>query len=108
MIASHTTFPNPRFFETRPVYRVNFWAPSPTGAWNLDAFILSGAADMIEVLKWVESQRDGRKVEVFVEVDSEPSASADVQRGSALVRILGEDPDRGVTAELGTFVPHQS
>lgn len=107
MITSHTTFADPPFLEVAPVYRVNFWGCAPGGAWGLDAFVLTGASDVADVMSWVEPRRHGRKVELFVEVNADPAVLMDVQRRSGLIRILGEDPDEGVTVPLGTFVPEE-
>ena len=105
MITSHTTWADPLFLEDAPVYPVNFWGRSPGDGLAMEAFVLVGASDVAEVMSWVKHQRHGRKVELFVEVNADPAVSMDVQRRSGLVRILGEEPDKGVTVPLGTFVP---
>lgn len=108
MIESSTTFADPRFVEFAPVYRVNFWAPAPGGGWGLEAVVLRGASSVSEVLDWVADLRGARKVEVFVEVDSEHTTGSDVPRRSGLIRILGENPDEGVTVALGSFIPRET
>lgn len=105
MISSGTSFADPLFLEATPAYRVNFWEGGPSGGWNLDAFVLSGASDVAEVLKWVEQRRQGRTVELFVEVNADPAVSMDARRRSGLIRILGEDPNEGVTVSFGVFAP---
>jgi hypothetical protein len=105
MISSRTTFADPLFLEVTPVYRVNFWELGPSDGWNLDAFRLIGASDVAEVMSWVEQCRRGRNIELFVEVHTDPATSMDIQRRSGLVRILGEDPDEGITVPFGNFVP---
>lgn len=104
MIASPTTFADPRSMVAAPAYRVNFWAPLSGGAWSLDAFVLFEVADVTEVMAWVEQHRDARKVEVFVEVEGGPETPKAEPRRSGLIRILGDDPNKGVSVPMGTFV----
>jgi len=106
MFVSPTTFADPGFFsQSQPVYRINFWERhTKNGAWNLDAYVLTGAVDVNEVLRWVETHQGPRRVEVFVEVDGGPPDSPDTPRNFGLIRIAGEDPNNGASIPLGTFV----
>lgn len=90
------------FFIDSPSYRVNFWTPSDE-VWTLRAFVIIGATDITEVLQWVEENRDGRQVEVFAEMDTE-TVEPDVPRQAGLVRLLGNNPNAGVSSHIGTFV----
>lgn len=105
MIESLTTFADPHFREVTPVYRVNFWASAPHGAWGLESVVLVGASDVREVLDWIDDRRHGREVELFVEIDGGPAVPDDVPRKYGLIRILGDDPTDGITAQFGTLVP---
>ncbi|MCI2265606.1 hypothetical protein [Sediminivirga luteola] len=72
---------------------MNFWEHDAYGSWALDAFVLTGAADVNEVLEWVEANRAGRRVEVFVEADDEPVKPFGEPRTSELLRLLGSNPN---------------
>jgi hypothetical protein len=74
----------------------------------LEAFVLTGASDVTEVLSWVEHRRAGRRVELFVEIDGGPAMSPDVPRQSGLIRISGADPNDGIAVPLGAFVPENT
>jgi hypothetical protein len=76
-----------------PNYRVNFWRLDTYGAWALEAFILSEASDVIEVLTWVGRHSDGRRVEVFVESGDEPLGSFEDSRSIDLIRLMGSNPN---------------
>lgn len=104
MIASPTTFADPRWLDSSPVYRVNFWALTSGGAWGLEAFVLFDVTDVTEVVAWVEHHRHARKVEVFVEVEGGPKNSEEEPRTFGLIRILGDNPNGGVVVPMGTFV----
>lgn len=56
---------NSHFIEST-VYRVNFW--SPGAAWALDAYVLTEAEDVTEVLRWADEHARGRRFEVFAEM----------------------------------------
>ena len=108
MITSATTHSEPRLLETRAVYRVDCWNLAPGGAWGLDAFVLTEAADVTEALQWVsENLRTGSKFELYVEVDAEPIRTPGTPRTSHLIRLAGENPNQGVTVPIGVFVPTQ-
>ncbi|WP_413543288.1 hypothetical protein [Citricoccus nitrophenolicus] len=84
----------PRKSVDAPTYRVNFWQrPAPGWAWSLDAYALSGADDISEVLQWVDEHARGRRVEVFAEMDEESDGSFQTPRKSGLVRLLGSNPN---------------
>ena len=68
-----TVHAEPQQVTDSPVYRVNFWSQPPRGfGWPLDAYALVDARDVHEVIEWAEERAEGRKVEIFVEVDEEP------------------------------------
>lgn len=85
-----------------PNYRINFWTPSGE-VWALRAFVITGATDVTEVLQWVEENKDGQHVEVFAEMDTMP-VQPGVPRQSGLIRLLGSNPNAGVSSRIGTFV----
>jgi len=88
-----------------PAYRVNFWErSSPQHAWNLDAYVLTEALDIQEVLRWADDTAHGRRFEAFVETDVEPIGHLDRPRTSALVRVFGDDPNVGDTDRDPTFL----
>lgn len=62
--------------ETKAVYRVYFWSAGRTRS---DEFELTDAADIHEVLDWIEANAGGREVEALVVVDG-----SDVGRGAVL------------------------
>lgn len=89
-----------------PVYRVNFWQqPGPGYAWNLDAYVLTEARDITEVLLWVNEQADGRPFEVFIEMAEEPILTFEQPRTSGLIRVLGSNPNEGERFNIGEFKP---
>ena len=95
----------PRDFLDSPSYRVNFWQrSSPEHAWNLDAYALTEVEDIPEVLRWVDEHADGRRFEVFVEMDEEPARSFQSPRRTGLIRLLGSNPKTGETVEKVRFV----
>ena len=61
--------------EEKAVYRVYFWSAGRTRS---DEFELTDAADIHEVLDWIDANADGREVEALVVVD-----------GSDVDRVLG-------------------
>lgn len=77
-------------------YRVHFWTPSGE-AWALDAYVVSEARDVLEVIGWIETVAAGRRFELFVEVglDDEPIHKFEEPRRSDLLRIAGENPNAG-------------
>ena len=52
--------------EEKAVYRVYFWSAGRTRS---DEFELTDAADIHEVLRWIDANADGREVEALVVVD---------------------------------------
>jgi len=62
--------------ETKAVYRVYFWSAGRTVS---DEFELTDAADVHEVLRWIDANVDGREIEALVVVDG-----CDVGRGAVL------------------------
>ena len=76
------------------VYRVNFWQrPSPQHAWNLNAYLLSEALEITEVLPWVDEHARGRPFEVFAEMNDEPVGPFESPRTAGLVLLLGSNPN---------------
>ncbi|MGE3448363.1 MAG: hypothetical protein AB7H92_12380 [Microbacteriaceae bacterium] len=73
-----------------PVYRVHFWSITPGYAPALDAFLAFGAADVREVLDWVDAAREGRPVEIFALTSVSRSLDQDPEEW--WVRLLGESP----------------
>jgi hypothetical protein len=99
-----TVHAEPRDSVELPWFRVNFWEqPSAEWAWTLEAHILTDAHDISEVLHWVEEHARGRRVEVFAEVDREPEPKYASPRTTALVRLLGIDPNSGTAVEFTHF-----
>lgn len=89
-----TVHAEPRKSVDVPTYRVNFWQrPAPGWAWSLDAYALTDAADISEVLQWVGEHAHGRRFEVFAEMDEESAGSFQTPRKSGLVRLLGSNPN---------------
>ncbi|QYH35843.1 hypothetical protein FFT87_07695 [Salinibacterium sp. M195] len=78
-----------------PVYRVNFWAKPLSAAfgWNLDAWVVFGAADLDEVSQWVEDHAKGRRYELFVETVSQTYSGFEKPRTASLVRLAGANPN---------------
>ena len=62
-------------------YRVVFWS----GPGRCEEHELTDAADVVEVLRWVEEHRAGRTAEVFVRRTA--------PEGLGLIRLLGGRPD---------------
>ena len=83
-------------------YRVNFWQ-QVSDSWNLEAYVLTEARDVVEVLLWVEDNREDRQVEVFVEMDEELIEPYGEPRVAGLVRLVGTDPNQGAASEIGGF-----
>ncbi|MCP3426047.1 hypothetical protein NBM05_08530 [Rothia sp. AR01] len=79
---------------------MNFWQRSGE-AWALEAYILTEAGDVLQVLRWVEENRRDRVVEVFVEIENEPIGDFMEERRASLVRVYGENPNGSVSS---TFV----
>ncbi|WP_232331589.1 hypothetical protein [Agromyces laixinhei] len=105
MQAFETVHAEPRDSVESPGFRVNFWQrPSPETAWSLDAYVLSGAQDVDEVLRWVDEHAQGRRFEVFAEMEVEQVKAFAEPRTTPLLRLLGEDPNAGESAEIGRFV----
>lgn len=93
-------------FIDSTTYRVNFWKPSGQ-VWELQAYVLTQASAVTEVLEWVEENRHGRRVEVFAEMKAEP-VTPGVPRTAGLVRLIGENPNAGKSVRFGSFVREQS
>lgn len=106
MRASETVHAEPRDVLDSPSYRVNFWQQaSPPRGWALDAYVLSDVEDLAEVQQWIEENAHGRRFELFVEVDNEPPGPFTSPRKSRLVRLLGSNPNAGVSVPIGSFIP---
>ena len=105
-----TVHAEPRGFVGSPVYRVHFWQQPPPGyGWPLEAYVLTDAEDITEVLNWVEEHARGRRVEVFAELDEEPVGAFTTPRKTRLLRLLGSNPnaEESVTVEIGRFVKEE-
>lgn len=101
-----TVHAEPQQVTDTPVYRVNFWQQPPPGfGWPLDAYALVDARDVHEVISWAEERSEGRKIEIFVEVDQEPEGEFSAPRKTDLIRLAGCNPNEGVSVEIGRFVP---
>ncbi|MGX5359130.1 hypothetical protein [Kocuria sp. KH4] len=101
-----TIHAEPKSFVDSPIYRVNFWQqPVPEGAWMLDAYILVDVKDINEVIFWVGEHSQGRRFEIFAEVEEWPVGRFGVPRKTGLLRLLGNDPNEegGVTVKFGEF-----
>lgn len=99
-----TIHAEPRETVYSPCYRVNYWQqPHPGIAWNLDAYALTGAKDITEVLRWADEHSNGRSFEVFAEIDDEPEGSLQNPRKSGLIRLLGSNPNAGEPHEIASF-----
>jgi hypothetical protein len=99
-----TVHAEPRISIEAPGFRVNFWQrQSPESAWSLEAFVLTDVQDVYEALRWAEEHAQGRQLEVFAEVDGQSASQFDVPRTTALLRLLGSDPNAGVSVEVGPF-----
>jgi hypothetical protein len=64
-----------------PLYRVYFWDAEARS----DEYELSGAEDVAEIIRWAESDSDGRSFTVYACVPGD---------GVGLVRVAGTDPTR--------------
>jgi hypothetical protein len=103
MQATETVHAEPRSSVDAPNYRVNFWQPTPQGAWNLDAHVLTDVPDVTEALRWVSEHSNDRRFELFAETDAEPVGRFDVPRSTGLVRLAGENPNVGTKTVIGVF-----
>ena len=70
----------------------------------MDAYALAEAEDITEVLRWVNEQADGRRFEVFAEMNEQPLGSFQTPRTTGLIRLLGSNPNAGEPVEIGRFV----
>ncbi|MCM3657552.1 hypothetical protein M3147_09845 [Agromyces mediolanus] len=105
MHAFKTVHAEPRDSVESPVFRVNFWQRnSPGAAWSLDAYVLTDIRDVNEVLRWVDLHADGRRFEVFAEMDPEPVGAFQEPRTTSLLRLIGEDPNAGDSVPIGQFI----
>lgn len=96
MRAIETVHAEPRDSDDSPCYRVNFWEqPLPGYGWNLDAFVLVEVKDVSEALRWVEEHANGRPLELFAEMGSEPEKPLGTPRKASLIRLLGNNPNAG-------------
>lgn len=91
-------------FVYSPNYRMNFWQqPPPEPGWNLDAFVLTEAEGITEVLRWVEAHARERRFEVFAESHEEPVGAFESPRKAGPIRLLGSNPNAGEPVEVGRF-----
>ena len=100
MQVTSTPHSEAHFCLDRPVYRVNFWSRvSADVGWNLEAFSISDAVDVHEVCAWAAQNAHGRRLEVFVESEDEPTGLVDgttapgTPRRASLVRLVGSNPN---------------
>ncbi|MCD1285735.1 MULTISPECIES: hypothetical protein [unclassified Brevibacterium] len=84
--------------DDSPTYRVNFWERYGNESWSLEAFVLSDAEDVREVLEWALEHANGRRIELFVEIEVEPFTSFSAPRKTDLLRLYGSDPTEGDTS----------
>ena len=84
------------YIDDSPTYRVNFWEGDGKLGWNLQAFVLSETSSVQEVIDWVRTHENGRRVELFVEVDDEAIHAFDDPREADLIRLLGANPNEDV------------
>jgi hypothetical protein len=79
-----------------PAYQVDFWThlsdrsadmPAEKVGHKQDAYLLTGAADIREVMAWAEENANGRIVVVYAVIP-------DQARGRGLVHLSGTDPTR--------------
>ena len=103
MHATETVHAEPRSSVDAPNYRVNFWQPTPEGAWSLDAHVLTEVKDVTEALRWVSEHSNGQRFELFVETDVEPVGRFGAPRSSELVRLAGDNPNVGTEIVIGVF-----
>lgn len=82
--------------DDSPTYRVNFWEGDGKAGWNLQAFVLSETNSVQEVIDWVRMHENGRRVELFVEVDDVAIHSFDTPRKANLIRLYGANPNEDV------------
>lgn len=94
MRAFETVHAEPESEITTPRYRVNFWSQSGE-AWALEAWILEGVSDVGVALAWIDENKAGRLVELFVEVDDEAWGGFSEARRTSLARLLGRNPNSG-------------
>lgn len=93
MKINETVHAENRYSTDSPLFRVNFWERHGSDGWNLQAFVLSDAANVIEAIDWINEHKGGRTVELFAEVDDEPIHAFGVPRSADLVRLLGSNPN---------------
>lgn len=99
-----TVHAEPRESIESPGFRVNFWQrQSPEAAWSLEAFALTDVRDVREAIDWAEDHAQGRRFELFAEVDSQPESEFDLPRTTAILRLLGNNPNDRVSATVGPF-----
>jgi hypothetical protein len=79
--------------EAKAVYRVYFWSAGRTMS---DEFELTDAADVHEVLRWIDANADGREVEALVVVDGRDEGRGGVL-GSSAVYLIGPLDHSGST-----------
>ncbi|MEO8262323.1 MAG: hypothetical protein ABI566_07110 [Pseudolysinimonas sp.] len=74
----------------KPAYRVHFWHVATGLAANLDAHILTDAADVQEALDWAGANSEGRPWEMFALFERLPSLASNPE--SWWVRLHGTSP----------------
>ncbi|MFB2597447.1 hypothetical protein ACEXQE_06620 [Herbiconiux sp. P17] len=103
MHAAETVHAESRSSVDAPNYRLNFWQPTPPGAWSLDAHVLIDVKDVTEALRWVSEHSNDRRFELFAEMDLEAVGQFDVPRSSGLLRLAGDNPNVGTEIVIGLF-----
>ena len=68
------------------------------------AWLITGAVDITEVIRWVDENSDGRRFELVAEMDEQPEESFARPRTSGLVRLLASNPNVVEPIEIGLFV----
>jgi hypothetical protein len=89
-----------RWGLSSPSYQVDLWThladqlpdtPPEKVGYKQDAYLLTGAADVTEVMAWADENANGRIVVIYAVVP-------DYGNGRGLIHLIGSDPTRGVDA----------
>lgn len=99
MRAFETVHSEPRNSVDSTRYRVDFWEEGV--GWALDAYVLVDVEDLSEALRWVNEHSNGRRFELFAEMDHEPVLPFGTPRTAGLVRLMGRSPNEGESVVIG-------
>lgn len=87
-----------------PSYRVYFWTSWSEGkAPTSEEWRIPPGAELGEVLKWAELQREGRTYELFVEHSERRETPRGWETSLGLIRLEGENPVRDRTSKALSF-----